>query len=328
MVDIDLIIASYLAGDATKEELETLREWIIESEKNAKYFQQRRQVWYATDQRRFNADKAFERFQRRIHKNSRVQWKRVLRYVGAGIAAAACIGLVIAYSFQRGRNSLVEPAQTAKFTVSAPAGSSTSLTLPDGTAVKLNSGSVLSYNQSFGMTERTLFLSGEAYFDVRHDEHLPLVVKVNGATVKDIGTKFNINAHDNNDVITVALVEGCSEVYNHLGTGRKVARLTENQIAEINRADGRMSVRRQSSLSPSEWINGALIFDNATLLTIANELSRRYSVNIVIASENLRSTRFYCYFVGKDFTLDDILKSLESTGKVKCRKENGLIRFQ
>ena len=80
--------------------------------------------------------------------------------------------------------------------------------------------------------------------------------------------------------------------------------------------------------STAEWINGALIFDNATLLTIANELSRRYSVNIVIASENLRSTRFYCYFVGKDFTLDDILKSLESTGKVKCRKENGLIRFQ
>ena len=328
MVDIDVLIASYLAGDATREELETLRTWIAASEEHAAYFQQQRQIWYATDQKRFDAGKAHARFLRKIRNTHRENRKRYWRNAGISLAAAASLALAVFFSFQRGRTHFDESARQDRFSVSAPAGASTSLTLPDGTEVTLNSGSELSYSRSFGLTERTLFLSGEAYFDVRHDDSLPLVVEMAGASVKDLGTKFNINAHENNDVISIALVEGSVEVHNHLGTGREVARLRENQIAEINRAEGRMSVRRQSSLSPSEWINGALIFDNATLLTIANELSRRYKVNIVIADENLRSARFYCYFVGKDFTLGDVLKSLESTGKVKCRRSGDMILFQ
>lgn len=328
MDDIDVVIASYLTGNATLEEMKFLREWLASDNANLEYFRKKREIWLASSGTRYDSRNAYSRFQRKVHKNRSASRKLFFRYAWAGLAAAACLLTSIIFSFRHGALSVSEPAALAEFSVSAPAGSMTSITLPDGTSVTLNSDSRIVYCQSFGITERNLSLYGEAFFDVRHDEKLPLSVKVNGAVIRDIGTKFNISAHDNNDFISVAVVEGSAEVHNLLGSGKEYAVLNANEMAEISRDEGRMKVSALSSLSPASWTDGALVFENATLHTIANELSRKYKVHVMIMNDELRDTRFYCCFAGDDYSLGDVLKSLEATGKVKCERNGSTITFK
>ena len=327
MDDIDVIIATYLTGNASVEEMRSLKEWIAKDKENMAYFQKRREVWLASSGAKYDSANAYSRFQRKVHKHGVVRRRTFSRYLAIGLAGAACLLVCVSLSFRKGADSVREPAALAEFSVSAPAGSTTSVTLPDGTIVKLHSDSHISYRQRFGMTERNITLYGEAFFDVTHDESLPLTVSVNGATIRDIGTKFNINAHNNNDFISVSVVEGSAEVHNLLGNGKEHAVLNASQTAEISKEDGHMKVSTQSSLSPAEWIDGAILFENSTLVTIANELSRRYKVHVMITREELKSMRFYCCFAGESYTLQDILSSLEATGKVKCEKNGSTILF-
>ncbi len=328
MDDIDVIIASYLTGNASLEEMKFLKEWLASDTENLAYFQKQKEIWLAASGARYDSGNAYSRFQRKVHKNKSASRTVLFRYAGIGLAVAACLLTVVIFSFRHGARSVSEPAALAEFSVSAPAGSMTSITLPDGTAVTLNSDSRIVYCQSFGLTERNLSLYGEAYFDVKHDEKLPLTVKVNGATIRDIGTRFNIRAHDNDDFISVAVIEGCAEVHNLLGSGNEYTVLNANQMAEIFRNEGRMRVTGLSSISPAGWTDGSLAFENATLLTIVNELSRKYKVHVMIANEDIRDTRFYCCFAGDGYSLEDVLKSLEATGKVRCEKNGSTIIFK
>lgn len=325
--DIDVVIASYLAGTASKAELEFLKEWIAENPSNAEDFQKRREVWLAVSRKKYDAISAYTRFRRKVDAAVSGRKWLWLRIAGPLAAVAASLVLVAVLAYRQGMDTVKLMARHTEFIVEAPAGSRTDLKLPDGTSVWLNAGSKISYSQGFGLTDRNVRLSGEAYFEVEHDEAMPLVVSVKGASITDIGTKFNINAHTDNDFISVSLIEGSAEVRNILGNRSEIAVLKPGQQAEISRTDGRMNVRHQNTLTAREWINGALVFDNAALGSIANEIARRYNVSVSIADETLKSVRFYCYFTGAHYGLDDVLRSLESTDKVKVERGNNLIRF-
>ena len=67
--------------------------------------------------------------------------------------------------------------QFADIVVEAPLGAKTRLVLPDSTLVWLNAGSRIMYSQGFGVNDRLLELTGEAYFEVRRNEHKPFEVR-------------------------------------------------------------------------------------------------------------------------------------------------------
>ena len=69
------------------------------------------------------------------------------------------------------------------------------MTFEDGTRVHLNYNTTLKYPPHFGTTTRTVYLDGEAYFQVAKDSKRPFrVITVNGV-VKQYGTTFNVNTH-------------------------------------------------------------------------------------------------------------------------------------
>ena len=73
-----------------------------------------------------------------------------------------------------------------------PMGERGELTLPDGTKVQINSESSIIYPKSFRGDTRTVYLSGEANFDVHKDKKHPFIVKTSLLSVRALGTKFNI----------------------------------------------------------------------------------------------------------------------------------------
>ena len=76
-----------------------------------------------------------------------------------------------------------------------PMGERGELTLPDGTKVQINSESSIIYPKSFRGDTRTVYLSGEANFDVHKDKKHPFIVKTSLLSVRALGTKFNIQAY-------------------------------------------------------------------------------------------------------------------------------------
>lgn len=109
-------------------------------------------------------------------------------------------------AFQSGKRVLQN--QLTQITVEAPYGSKTKLYLPDGTLVWLNAGSKMSYAQDFGINERSLNLSGEAYFEVTRNEEIPFKVHTEELDVKVLGTKFNFRNYKDDLEAKVCLLEG------------------------------------------------------------------------------------------------------------------------
>ena len=87
------------------------------------------------------------------------------------------------------------------------------LTLPDGTKVQINSESSIIYPKSFRGDTRTVYLSGEANFDVHKDKKHPFIVKTSLLSVRALGTKFNIQAYsEDRKTITILKMEKCKSI--------------------------------------------------------------------------------------------------------------------
>ena len=131
-------------------------------------------------------------------------------------------------------------------------GQKSSVTLPDGTRIWLNSGSRVSYSSAFNSRSRTVNLEGEAYFSVARNEQLPFVVQADGMSVTALGTKFNVKAYANEEEVVATLVEG--RIRTDAGDESEIV-LPENQ-ASYNRSSGAMSVRPVENMElPMAWFN-------------------------------------------------------------------------
>ncbi len=93
-------------------------------------------------------------------------------------------------------------------TVATPAGGQYRVTLADGTQVWLNALSTLRFPTSFNGADRTVQLTGEAYFEVARNKSSPFHVKVNGVDVAVFGTSFNVNAYSDEASLMTTLVDG------------------------------------------------------------------------------------------------------------------------
>ncbi len=106
--------------------------------------------------------------------------------------------------------------------ISIPRGSRASLTLPDGTNIRLNSGSTLSYGKNFGDKVREITLSGEAWFEVTRKLSKPLIVHTRTMDVKVMGIRFNIKAYPEDHSTEAILLNGSIEATLNNMKGRTI----------------------------------------------------------------------------------------------------------
>lgn len=169
-----------------------------------------------------------------------------------------------------------------------PKGRKSTVNLPDGTIVYLNSGSEIKFPVTFSDTIRLVELKGEAFFKVARDEHKPFIIHTNRMVTEVLGTSFNINAHPFNESQHIAVVEGRVKVSNTLG---EAAFLTSNEMVYIdknNRIDKTIFDEREIT----GWKDGVISFKRASFIEIEEKLSMWYGVEI-IADENFKMEDVY-----------------------------------
>lgn len=183
-------------------------------------------------------------------------------------------------------------------TLATPRGGQYRLTLSDGTRVWLNAASSLTYPAAFSGRDRTVEVTGEAYFEVAHDAKRPFHVKALGQLITDIGTAFNVNAYADESATRTTLVAGSVSVNQQV--------LVPGQQAI---GEGRPRILPADLEQVAAWKNGLTSFENADIRTLMRQVARWYDLDIVYAG-NLPGKHF-TGAVSRSANLSELLKILQ-----------------
>lgn len=162
--------------------------------------------------------------------------------------------------------------------VSTARGETATVTLPDGSEVKINCGSSLAYNPyAFAKGERHVELQGEAFFSVKSDPSRPFSVGAGQASVSVLGTKFNVQSYPGQADITVLLTEGAVEM--HCQGIAQAIRLKPWQKATFDKASGTAEVASVDSRDAGiAWVNNEMAFSGVPLEEVVLAIEMRYGV--------------------------------------------------
>lgn len=192
--------------------------------------------------------------------------------------------------------------------LTTPRGGQFRLTLPDGTRVWLNAASSLRYPTAFRGTERSVEVTGEAYFEVVHNAAKPFRVAANKAVIEVLGTRFNVNAYENESSLNTTLLEGAVKV----SAGQRSAVLKPGEQAQVN-ASGHISVMADVNLDEvTGWKNELFYFRDADIRTVMRHLERWYDVEVEYMGEI--PVRRFQGEIQRNLPLSDVLEGLKTTG--------------
>lgn len=165
-------------------------------------------------------------------------------------------------------------AATTYNTLYIPRGKQFSVILPDGSRVWLNAASTLRYPTTFNNKERRVQLTGEAYFEVAHQQGIPFSVATNAALIEDISTTFNINAYPDEPDTRTTLLTGAVRV--SAGNQQMVLQPGQQAVA----ANGMLTVNNVDATESISWKNGFFTFKKADIQTVMRQFSRWYDIEV------------------------------------------------
>lgn len=201
--------------------------------------------------------------------------------------------------------------QSLSNTLTNPAGSKViSLILPDGTLVKLEAASSITYQTAFTGKTRKVSTTGKAYFEVTYNKDRPFFTTTRGQTIEDLGTRFIVDGYDNEPVIKTTLIEGSVNV----GTAGWNTLLKPGQQSVLRPADNNIIVKPADLEIETAWINGDLNFHNEKLVNIMKELARVYDIEVTYKG-NAEDLLFYGA-VSRSRNLSAVLTLMESSGRI------------
>ena len=196
-------------------------------------------------------------------------------------------------------------------TLVIPVGGLYELELSDGTRVWLNSVSQLRYPVQFMGKERKVYLSGEAYFDVKTDSLRPFVVESEGMDVRVYGTEFNVTAYQDEKLRTT-LVQGKVGIKVD---GEKELLLRPGQMAEYDAQTKHLEVQEVNTYLYTAWIEGTFAFKDETIEEIMGRLSRWYDLNVFYANEEVKK-QLYDGIIPQVKDFEDVLRMIEGTATI------------
>ncbi|MEQ8552596.1 MAG: FecR domain-containing protein [Cyclobacteriaceae bacterium] len=212
----------------------------------------------------------------------------------ATVLLAVMIGVWIYASFQHQQS--INSQFIEKYT---DRGQRLTTILPDGSKVILNADSKISYPEDFGVSQRKVNLTGEAYFDIRHDKDRPFIVNVGNISTKVLGTTFNIKAYSS-DQVQIALESGMIQVKD-FNTGIDL-KLEPGELILIDSARVH-PVQKFDHKEVFGWQNAYLCFTKTSFKEAIESLERWYGVDFEIREDlELDSWKFHGKFHNKSLT--------------------------
>ncbi|CAM3962115.1 FecR family protein [Flavobacterium antarcticum] len=212
-------------------------------------------------------------------------------------------------------------------TLKIPFGKKFQLQLSDGTKVFLNAGTTFRFPTAFPIEgDRMVFLKGEGFFDVSKDKNHPFKVSTDAVNVAVLGTKFNINAYENESETNVVLVEGKVALSQDIEMKKASVDLTPGFKGTILKGTNVISTEKVNVKPYIAWMTGTLVFKNAKFEDILKTLERQYNVTIVVKNKALNSEKFNATFLNE--SIESLLNHLSESYPIKYSIKNNVIYIE
>lgn len=267
-------------------------------------------TWALMSSTRKMPDYKMEESYRILHSRISKQQKifKLHSFVRYAAVFMAVMGIsVLAFYF--GKQNSPNPDSGIKYTsVVADKGQISKVVLPDSSVVWLNSGTTLTYDNNYSFNNRTLNLSGQAFLEVKKDKNLPLIVASGNLRVKVLGTRFDVNAYPDDDMIKVILESGKVELLNSADNTFNY-KLNPGEMAEFKPQTGRVEIKTVESKNYMNWKVGELIFYDTPMADVLKSLERKFDVEIEVGNPKVYKSVFNANF--KNESLKEILDYIQ-----------------
>lgn len=311
----------FITGRYTEKDLSMLNRHIAQEPQNADELHALSHTYDAARSTTMNTTKvsnAFARLQARIDNEAPRFTLLRRRHTVARYAAAVLLPLIVAVAALWFFNSRQTQDESIRYVV-ATAGSQAQkkVVLPDGSCVWLNKNASIRYPEAFDRNLRKVFLAGEGYFEVTKNPHRPFVVVNGDISVKVLGTVFNFNNDAARRCYRVSLIEGSVEVKNSKSADQIM--LEPGQRANIDYATGRIKVSQSDVTQDAMWHHALIVFEKATLRSIAAKLEKLYGTSISVDA-SLSDSHTYSGAIQQKNNLEAVLQSLQHTLPFRYQK--------
>jgi transmembrane sensor len=240
---------------------------------------------------------------------------KIIKLDGGALAYRAATG-------SKGQTTEQTTEQTGYNTIATPRGGQYRIILPDGSKVWLNAASSLRFPAAFTGSDRTVELTGEAYFEIVKNAGKPFHVKVatggkggEGMDVEVLGTSFNVMAYANEEKIHTTLLEGKVKVKQ----GALAENLSPGRQAIVDQTTHVMEVGEGNIDQAVAWKDGLFRFKETDIRELMRQVERWYDVEVVYRTD--RGDQDFTGVVSRNKNVSTLLHMLELTGTVHFKIE-------
>lgn len=330
-------IARYLAGESSADEARVVRGWLDAHPADRELAEQLDAAMAFDDAGAgrgadVDVEAALARVHARIHQPvdapaarprltlERGNGRAPRRRAGAaivGLIAAGVVALVVTRTRERPASA---PTLAAVHSYATRVGQRDSVRLADGSRVVLGPMSRLVVPAGFGASARSVQLTGDALFEVRHDAAKPFTVRSGQAVVTDVGTTFTIESDggESGTSTAVAVVSGSVSLRAAAAPAANAVVLAAGDRGVLDR-DGQARIERHAvGEDDVAWTEGRLVFNDSPLSRVIPEMHRWYGVTLLVPDSAMLQRTVHTSFTGQ--SADKALEILGLTLGVRIQR--------
>ena len=282
--DVWEVLGRYLTGESTPDEAAQVRRWLAEDPSRQTLVQTLERstaTLGATRPANLDIEAALTRVTARMNERGRAEawaaeWGNTVVRVAA-VLLLALGGTALWQSFK----GVVAPAETYATAI----GHTKTIKLRDGSRMLLGPSSSATVLAGYFASGREIELSGEAFFDVRHNPAMPFRVRVGSAEIQDIGTTFDVRS-DLSGEVQVVVASGSVSLQDTTQRHQGAMLRAGDRGTLVRGAPPRVQHGADTALDLA-WTQGRVRFDNAPVSRVQTELRRWYGIELRIADSAL-----------------------------------------
>lgn len=283
------------SGVISPSESQELESWMSSDKENAAKIHEFKQIFEQSNSDKntspFNPHEEWQELQTMIKVESESKNVRIIRMFPWIARVAAAVILVLGFTFIFYQyQQIPSDSLNLQTMVQTDNSSQKIIELPDGSTVWLNRNSELLYPESFDGNARTLYLKGEAFFEVTPDKDKPFIVHSGSSKTTVLGTSFNLRAYSKEDEVKLTVVTG--KVAFTLPDDKEGVIVAPGDAAVFNNNTKSIYQLKNLDINFLSWKTGQLLFDDSPLDQLIFSLERHYNIDIEVEHEETLNCRF------------------------------------
>lgn len=304
-----LILFDYINGRTDSTTTEAVRKWAGQSPENRAYLESLMAVM-AVGGSKTATEEEYSYFLKLVRRRRNSAWRRFAAIAAAVVFVVSLVGNIMFFVSEK-KNLWAEPyvgyldnqlpLDSLTQVISVSRGAKSSVVLPDGSKVWLNSDSRLSFPLSFASDKRCVELSGEAFFDVVSNEQCPMLISLkDNYMIEVLGTQFNVRSYEDEEGTQTVLYSGVINLFKkdvEMRTVKKVLNINPHEICVADEKTVIVQHSNEDELAKiSAWKDGDIYFDNTSLGEVLKRIERHHGVNITVSDPSVLSYSITAHF--------------------------------